>query len=217
MPCTAPSLYGFATRVRDAVHFTEDANLGGTDLARMLPPSSTLLKDYVELVDEWLENPPARHDAARGLAEFAAVFAVDQLLGNVLREGGIVGDPLDSLHQALALGTVARYLDELSLEARAEALGGGGGSHEPTRTRRRQIDQGRGGMSDNRLRLLRAVDRLDATERLVDGMIDIAIAIATEVHHDGASAIPEIGAIVKGRMKKIRPAMDKVRYLLSAP
>jgi len=65
-------------------------------------------------------------------------------------------------------------------------------------------------MSDNQLRLLRAVDRLDATERLIDGMIDIALTI-TETGHYDAQSIHEIGMVVKRRMAKIRRAIDEAR------
>jgi hypothetical protein len=67
----------------------------------------------------------------------------------------------------------------------------------------------------DRVLLIRAVDRLAATQRLVDGIHAIALAMSEESGEGGpASAIAEIALTTLRRMDKIERDIEKYRHAL---
>jgi hypothetical protein len=99
----------FYSRYVDMRHSAEHRGGDLADYGR-LPTQNEADERYKAAVEEWLWENPASAAAATALVEFAGVLAVDRLTGEVTREP--VNDERDAYHQALALASVARWLDD---------------------------------------------------------------------------------------------------------
>ena len=98
-----------------------------------LPSEADAVDQYEAAASEWcLYQKPDSAVAALALIEFAGTIAADKIAGEITREGALIDDEKDALHQVIALASAGGWLNEnvvlkdwLNRIRREEHKGGG--------------------------------------------------------------------------------------------